>query len=95
MIINDEEREKYAQIIVDQFNGIQPQYKEFYRLSIHYSTTRCLESFLHYEEMKNENCEPDYLIGILQEAIGHAAALSRYFWPSTSGGKRQSNLAKL
>jgi hypothetical protein len=92
--INDEEKEKRAAIVADR-GGILPYCEAFYLLSIHYSAGRCLESFEKYEKFKNQEVEPDYLVSIIQEAVGHAAALSRYFWPSPQGRKNQPNLTRL
>jgi hypothetical protein len=90
--IDLEELEKRAQIVADDSEGILPYCLAFYQLSIHYSAERCIESFYHYEEIKNQDVEPDYLVSVVQEAVGHAAALSRYFWPSSIGSKKQANL---
>lgn len=92
--IDHEELERRAQVVADNCGGMQPPCLIFYQISIRYSAERCLESFFHYEEMKDQQTDADYLVSVLQEAVGHAAALSRYFWPSPSGGKK-SQLQKL
>lgn len=90
------ELEKRARLIVEEYDGILPYFEAFYLISIHYSSGRCLESFYHYAQIKNQDdVIPDYMISVVQEAIGHAAALSRYFWPSPSGTKSQKNLQAL
>lgn len=46
-----------------------------------------MEAFEHYEFAKEKQADSDYSISLVQEAIGHAAALSRYFWPVWYPGK--------
>lgn len=87
--IDHDELERRAQAVAEKCNGMQPHCLIFYQISVRYSAERCLESFSHYEEIKNQQTDADYLVSILQEAVGHAAALSRYFWPSFSGKKSQ------
>jgi len=90
-----EEKEKRAAVVANEYAGILPYCEAFYLLSIHYSAERCLESFQKYEEIKTQKVDPDYLVSIVQEAVGHAAALSRYFWPSPQGRKKQPHLLRL
>lgn len=89
------ELERRAKLVADELNGMQPHTLIFYQLSIRYSAERCIDAFLHYEEAFKQNAEPDYLVSVIQEAVGHAAALSRYFWPSTIGSKSKPQLLKL
>jgi len=93
--INHDERERRAAIVMDDFGGILPQCEAFYLHSILYSAGRCLESFEEYERLKDVSAESDYLVSIVQEAVGHAAALSRYFWPSRGRDKKGSSLERL
>ncbi|MEM8718679.1 MAG: hypothetical protein AAGE84_05150 [Cyanobacteria bacterium P01_G01_bin.39] len=96
--MDTEEKERRAKIVIESYNGIIPYCEAFYLHSIIYSAGRCLESFEQYDYMKNQDVNPDYLISIVQEAVGHAAALSRYFWVSPQGKKSEShqkNLRKL
>ncbi len=80
-----EEAERRAKIVVKDYEGIIPFNEAFYLQSILYSAKKCLDSFSFYEHLKTIKAQPSDLIGIVQEAVGHAAALSRYFWPSPSG----------
>ena len=86
-----DEKERRAKLVVEDYQGIVPHCEAFYIHSIIYSAGRCLESFDRYHQFKDEEISPDYLICIVQEAIGHAAALSRYFWPSPGGKKNEPN----
>ncbi|OJI46505.1 hypothetical protein VVS316_03122 [Vibrio vulnificus] len=82
MNIDNEEKERRAKIVVDDCGGIQFAQEAFYIHSILYSAGRCVEAFERYEQLKREDISPTYLVAIVQEAVGHAAALSRYFWPT-------------
>ena len=82
-----EEKERRAKIVVDDSEGIRPVCEAFYIHSIIYSARRCLNSFDRYDCLKDGAGDPESLISILQEAVGHAAALSRYFWPSKNSKK--------
>ena len=94
-ILNIKEKERRAKLVSDDYDGIVPYCEAFYIHSIMYSAQRCLESFDKYNKLKNEEVSPEYLICILQEAVGHAAALSRYFWPSPGGKKNEPNQRNL
>ncbi len=85
-----EEKEKMAENIANECGGIYAHHEVFYILSILYSAERCLESFNRFDHFKTQNVTSDYLISIVQEAVGHAAALSRYFWPSPKGKKKEA-----
>ena len=86
-----DEKETRAKLVVEDYDGIVPYCEAFYIHSIMYSAGRCLESFDRYRQLKKEEISPEYLICIVQEAVGHAAALSRYFWPSPGGKKKEPN----
>ncbi|ENM3861932.1 hypothetical protein ACPFTZ_003520 [Vibrio cholerae] len=87
MIIDNEEKERRARIVVDECGGIQFPQEAFYIHSIAYSAGRCIEVFERYANLKNEDIPAGYLVALIQEAVGHAAALSRYFWPTPNQKK--------
>lgn len=90
-----DELERRAAICVTDYDGIISYVEAFYIHSIIYSASRCLDSFARYASLKQCNGSADDLISVVQEAVGHSAALSRYFWPSPQGKKKQANLVKL
>ncbi len=92
--IDNEEREKRADIVNRDHSGVFPSFEIFYLHSILYSASRCLDSFKQYEYFKSQDTSPETLISIVQEAIGHSAALSRYFWPSPTGKKENKKEKK-
>ncbi len=90
-----DEIEQRASLVVTDYGGIIPYVEAFYIHSIIYSASRCLDSFARYDHLKDNGGSADELISLVQEAVGHSAALSRYFWPSPLRRKKKSNLARL
>jgi hypothetical protein len=84
-----EELERRAKITSEQCAGIQPMHLAFYGQSIHYSAERCLSAFARYDELLKSESNAIELVSTVQDAIGHAAALSRYFWPTSMGSKKK------
>ncbi|HJP18340.1 MAG TPA: hypothetical protein QF468_06800 [Nitrospinota bacterium] len=91
--MDKQEIKRRALICANDYDGIVPYFEAFYIHSIIYSASRCLDSFQRYEAIKEKDVSADELISILQEAVGHSAALSRYFWPSPIGKKKHSKLS--
>jgi len=71
-----EEIDNRAKIIANDCEGIHPPVEAFYIHSLLYSSGRCLEAFDRYEHYRSEDVNPEYLVSIIQEAVGHAAALA-------------------
>jgi hypothetical protein len=86
--LTQEEFSNRVSIVNNSYGGILPQYETFYLRSILYTTERCLAAFGWYEANK---CivGGTTLVGVVQEAVGHAAALSRYFWPTLNPNKKR------
>lgn len=89
------ERNRRAAIVADGSDGIISYCEVFYLYSIIYSADRCLRAFAEHEQAMKAGAPADTLIGSVQEAVGHAAALSRYFWPSTSLSRKAQPLEQL
>lgn len=90
--INSEDKlRNRAKILTEQFGGVLPQQEVFYIASIQYSSGRALELFELFESSKG-SLDPEGLTNILQEALIHVAALSRYFWPTGRFKKKQTPL---
>jgi hypothetical protein len=92
--IDQQEKIERIRKVIDEYGGMIPQFEVFYLLSILYPAERCLEAFSRYEEIKTYG-KPELVIGIVQEAIGHAAALSRFFWPSEIKKKKEERINEL
>lgn len=90
-----EELEKRALLTTKECSGIQPIHIPFYTLSINYSAERSLAAFNNYEYLLQHNTDPAALISVVQEAVVHAGALSRFFWPSPAGKQNNQHELKL
>jgi hypothetical protein len=79
-------RVSHAHRIAKEYDGILPYHEIFYIRSIRFSTGRALTAFARYAEAlkspQSETRSEDLVFG-LYEAIGHCAAVSRYFWPTS------------
>ena len=93
-VIDTKERERRATIVV-QSGGILPQYDAFYNLSVRYLAEQGKQAFDRYVGQVESGCSPDELIATVQTAVGHAAALSRYFWPSISRSEQGTAVGQL
>jgi hypothetical protein len=69
---------------VDHYSGIFPPYEAFYIHSIMYEADRVLAAFEQYGELRSKDASWPDQVSAIHEALGHAGALSRFFWPSRS-----------
>jgi hypothetical protein len=83
--VDNAELDRRATLIVDTCGGIHPPYEAFYIHSILYSSSRALDAFQRFSVARRLNDEPGTQVSCVHEALGHAAALSRFFWPSGLG----------
>lgn len=93
--ITYEELEQRALKTAEECEGIQPMHTPFYTLSISYSAERAIAAFDLYEYLLEHGADPAALISAVQEAVGHAGSLSRYFWPSPTGKRNNQHDMKL
>jgi hypothetical protein len=93
--IDQAELDRRASLIVEQFEGIHSPYEAFYIRSIAYSAGRARDAFLRFAAAKAVRDTADNLVSSIHEALGHAASLSRFFWPSGLGGRSSAALKKL
>jgi hypothetical protein len=87
--ISFEELERRAALTVEYSEGIQPIHTIFYDFSIKYSAERALAAFELYDKFLKNKGGAEQLVGAVQEGVGHAGALSRYFWPSPNGKRNK------
>ncbi|TOA20567.1 hypothetical protein CGK31_22875 [Vibrio parahaemolyticus] len=85
--IDDEELERRAALTVE-CGGVQPMHNPFYTYSVRYSAERAIAAFKQYDYLLSQTDDASVLISEVQEAIIHVGALSRYFWPSPAGRKK-------
>ncbi|MCM0020997.1 MAG: hypothetical protein NBV67_13455 [Tagaea sp.] len=74
-------------IVTDDFGGICPIYEAFYIHSIIYVAERSDAAFRRYELAVKEGRIAAFVFAAVQEALTHAGALSRFFWPTPQGNK--------
>lgn len=84
--LTKEELAECLRVTVDEFDGIIPYYEAFYIHSIHYAADRASLAFERYKVAVADRDDPAMIVALVQEALTHAAALSRFFWPSPRKG---------
>jgi len=96
--MNDEELDRRAAIIINKFGGIHPPFEAFYIHSILYSAGRSSEAFQRFDVARSLNDTQALQVSSVHEGLGHAGALSRFFWQSLYGkeskARRQLKLAR-
>lgn len=78
------EREQRSSIAIEQFSGIIPYAEAFYLQSIIYDCERSVTAFTELRVYLLEACSDAVCFALLQQALMHAASISRYFWPQRS-----------
>lgn len=68
-------------MIVEQYDGIHPPFEAFYIQSIIYAANRSDAAFEAFDQATAERMPSDLVFAMIQEALTHAGALSRFFWP--------------
>lgn len=68
-------------LIAREHNGIYPVYEAFYIHSIIYAAERSETAFERFDEAVAADRPPELIFATVQEALTHAGALSRFFWP--------------
>lgn len=74
-------RSKREAMISSDYHGIYPVYEVFYIHSIIYAAERSETAFQRFDEAVAANLPPELIFATVQEALTHAGALSRFFWP--------------
>lgn len=77
---NDTWKQREA-IIIEQNDGISPVYETFYIHSIIYAADRSVAAFQRFETTVAASDSSTLIFATVQEALTHAGALSRFFWP--------------
>lgn len=86
---------KRALRAISDSDGLPPTFEAFYLHSILYPARRSLASFERLSEITDPMTDAELAISVAQEAIGHAAALSRFFWPSAPRKDTPTEVKKL
>ncbi|WP_376985504.1 hypothetical protein [Bosea sp. R86505] len=89
------ERQVRAKMTVSDHEGIYPVYGAFYVHAILYAAGRADASFARFGTALQADGSPAEIVASVHEALGHAAALSRFFFPADKGPLARARAAKL
>jgi hypothetical protein len=95
MTIDDEEIRRRENLVANNFEGILPYCEAFYIFSILYSADRADRAFRRFEEHNAKGRSAMIITSSVHEALGHSAALSRFFWPSRDRGVAKARALRL
>lgn len=90
--IDDETRKEREDYIITKWNGIYAPYEAFYIQSIVYAARQSEIAFSFFDTLIDEQERPELIFAAIQEALTHAGALSRFFWPAKQ--KNQLSIAR-
>lgn len=79
--LDEDARKERASLIAREYSGIYPVYEAFYIHSIIYASERSETAFKRFDEAVAAVRPPELIFATVQEALTHAGALSRFFWP--------------
>ena len=68
-------------IIANDWGGIFAPHEVFYIQSIIYAADRAGAAFERYDATVAEAASAELIVATVQEALNHAAGVSRFFWP--------------
>ncbi|MTH35033.1 hypothetical protein GL279_10510 [Paracoccus limosus] len=80
-------RKERAALITQKYSGICPVYEAFYIHSILYAAERSEAAFQRFDEAVAISRSASVIFAYIQDALTHAGALSRFFWPMKSKKK--------
>lgn len=92
--IDEQELERRANLVLEQFGGIIPYCREIYGRSLYHSASRAAHAFERFDRALAAEDDSE-AVSSVHEALGHCGNLSRYFWPSKQNKKRSSVYALL
>lgn len=84
-----------VELICADSGGIHPPFEAFYIHSVAYAASRAIQAFNRFRSSLNESLPDGEVVSLVQEALGHTAALSRFFNPSGLGGKGGAPMRRL
>ena len=94
-VMKEEERKARANQVANDFNGIVPVYKVFYVQAIQYAAGRAEAAFARFGAAMKPNVDPAEVVASVHEALGHTAALSRFFFPADKRPLARARAANL
>jgi len=90
--LDSAELKSRSELVGSDWQGIFAPYEAFYIHSILYSAGRATEAFRRFDVARSLTDTAATQVSAIHEALSHAAALSRYFWPSGGGAKHMKAL---
>jgi hypothetical protein len=93
--LSDEELVRRAEIVTREYAGLVPHFEVMFLHSMLYASGRSLESFERFRRLADLKSDPEYAVSVIQEGVGHAAAVSRFFWPASAPKKEPEALREL
>lgn len=78
---NEKDMGERLRVIVNDYEGIYPIYMAFYVESIYYASSRACEAFNRFARHVSPLVSISEVVASVHEALGHTAALSRFFFP--------------
>lgn len=84
--IDENEIRRRAAFVAEKCEGIQPPQEVFYLQSILYAADRAHAAFVEFDVAVAAGADDAAIFALVQEALAHAGALSRFFWPMRQGG---------
>jgi hypothetical protein len=86
--LDDNEYARRVEIVINEYNGIVPYNEAFYIQSILYAAQASDDAFERFAAHVIHGADDALIVSAVQEALTHAAALSRFFWPVGAGKNR-------
>lgn len=93
--IDANERERRIRLVVDEYGGILPTCEAFYIQSVLHVAQAGNDAFERFEQAIVQQLSDAIIVSAVQEALTHAAALSRFFWPVRDRGTTMARGQKL
>jgi hypothetical protein len=94
-MLDKAEFERRAHLIAIECDGIQPGYVAFYVEAIYYAAERAVAAFQRFTDCVQRGKSSSEIVASVHEALGHAAALSRFFFPVEKKALPRARAARL
>lgn len=93
--MDKDERARRIGLVTDQHRGILPTFEAFYIQSLLYLAQAANDAFERFASAMAQQLEDAVVVAEVQEALTHAAALSRFFWPASDRSVTKARAEKL
>jgi hypothetical protein len=90
--MDEAERQRRETIVIEENAGVLPYMEVMYLASVIYAAEAAIVAYQRYVRAREQEDGDSAAASAIHEALGHAAGLSRFFWPS--GGKLPKVRAK-